>query len=140
MFDSCPQFAHHSHQQLRLLPSVGQLKTIAPSHRILLRPELAEECERCIRRRTSTPASKAIRPPAHEQFEPVALMLEAYLYLYLLSAGYAAMETPAVVNDAMHQTVVLIGDRPGELAPDDVVRQVAGQSQVRKARRSKPRA
>jgi hypothetical protein len=58
---------------------------------------------------------------------------EADLHLDLLAARDPAMEAPAVVDHPPHQAVVLLGNRPGELAADDVVREVPGESQVGKA-------
>ena len=61
------------------------------------------------------------------------MLREAELDLDLLAAGDAAMQTPAIVENAMHHRVVLRRYRPGELAPDHVVRQIGGQPQVGEA-------
>src|SRR3954465_14681100 len=117
--DALPELAHHPHQQLRFLPAVRQFVAVRSGHRVFAWAQLAEERQHRVRRRAPAPAAKAVLPPAHEEIEPVALMREAELHLDLLAARDPAMEAPALVDHPAHQAVVLVGNRPSELAPDD---------------------
>ena len=58
---------------------------------------------------------------------------KAELDLDLLATGDAPVQAPAIVEDPMHQRMVLGRNRPCELPPHKVVRDVAGQAQIREA-------
>ena len=56
---------------------------------------------------------------------------EIELHLDLLAAGDAAMQSPAIVQDAVDHGVVLGRNGPGKFPPHQVMRQVGGEAQVR---------
>src|ERR1700733_11666903 len=61
------------------------------------------------------------------------MLREVDLDLDLLAARHASVEPPAIVQNATHQDVMLLLDRPGEFASDEIVREIAGQPEIRKA-------
>src|ERR1700761_6934548 len=59
------------------------------------------------------------------------MRFKRYFDLHLLAARNTAMKSPRVIENSVHHRVVFIGDGPRELAPDEVVRDVAQQLEIR---------
>src|SRR5580765_1048675 len=125
-----PQRSDHVLHHARLLESVGQLVSVRPRHGVFLRTQLTQKCECGILRCACAPAAETILPPAHEEVHPLLVVREADLHLHLLATRHTPVIPPGIVQYAMHQRVVLFRDRPSELAPDHVVRDIRRKSQV----------
>src|SRR5260221_1569112 len=112
-------------QHQRLLPAVRELITVGARHRVSRRSELAEEVEGCIGPGMLSPFAETSFPAAQEEPEPFLVLREAERELDLLARRDAALERSSAMHDAANPFLALSGNRPGELAADDIVGKIS---------------
>ena len=113
------------------LPAVCRVISVGTSDRVRLWTELAGERKHIVRAGPCLPAPEPVSPPVPEQVEPHFVVREGEFDLDLLATPDAAVERPGIIEDAAHQAMVLFRNWPRKLAPDEVVREIGEEPEVR---------
>jgi hypothetical protein len=107
--------------------------SVPPGYCIRLRTELASERQNLVTAGTTTPAREAVLPPLQEKVDPRFVVWERYFNLHLLPACHASMECPAMIENALDHSMVILINRPCKFTPYQIVRKVAEKPEVREA-------
>src|SRR5713101_4336383 len=111
-------------QRQGFFPTVRELISVGARHRVFRRSELAEEVESCIGFRAVSPFAEARLPPAEKKPQPLLVLRKAKRELDLLARCNTALERTGAMQDAADPFLAFGGDRPGELAADDIVGEI----------------